>query len=89
MAPWSGTIRFHGDMGGRLGYVPQFARFNRNFPISVFDMVLMGCINAGNYLRRYTREDREKTGAILAKLDLYGKKGRTSPTSPAGNSSGS
>ena len=75
MKPWSGTIRLRGDIEGRLGYVPQFANFNRNFPVSVFDMVLMGCLNAGNYLRRYTGEDREKAGAILAKLGLYDKRG--------------
>jgi zinc transport system ATP-binding protein len=75
MKPWSGTIRLRGDIEGRLGYVPQFANFNRNFPVSVFDMVLMGCLNAGNYLRRYTHGDREKAGAILAKLGLYDKRG--------------
>jgi zinc transport system ATP-binding protein len=74
MAPWSGTIRLCADVGGRLGYVPQFANFNRHFPVSVFDMVLMGCLNAENYLRRYKREDRDKTGAILEKLGLYDKK---------------
>jgi zinc transport system ATP-binding protein len=74
MTPWSGTIRLRGDVGRRLGYVPQFANFNRNFPISVFDMVLMGCLNSENYLRRYTHEDGEKAGVILAKLGLYERK---------------
>jgi zinc transport system ATP-binding protein len=74
MAPWSGTIRLCGDVRGRLGYVPQFANFNRHFPISAFDMVLMGCLNAENYLRRYSHEDLEKAGAILAKLGLYDRK---------------
>ena len=74
LAPWSGTIRFHGETGGRLGYVPQSARFNRTFPISVFDMVLTGCIRGDNYLSRHTREEEEKTGAILEKLALYGKR---------------
>ena len=74
VAPWSGTIRYHGDSGGRLGYVPQFAHFNRNFPISVFDMVLAGCLDARNYLRRYTAENIEKTKAVLANLDLYEKR---------------
>ena len=83
VAPWSGTIRLHGDIGGSLGYVPQFAHFNRNFPISVFDMVLTGCLNAGNYLNRPTPDDREKTAAILAKLNLHGKK-RESITSLSG-----
>jgi len=57
LAPWSGTIRFHGETGGRLGYVPQSARFNRTFPISVFDMVLTGCIRGDNYLSRHTLEE--------------------------------
>lgn len=74
IAPWSGTIRYQGDSGGRLGYVPQFARFNRNFPVSVFDMVLSGCLDARNYLRRHTAEDTEKTKAVLADLDLYEKR---------------
>lgn len=74
LKPWSGTIRFHGETGGRLGYVPQSARFNRTFPISVFDMVLTGCIRGDNYLSRRTREEREKTGAILEKLALYEKR---------------
>lgn len=72
--PWSGTVRFHGEIGGRLGYVPQFAHFNRNFPISVFDMALTGCVNKGNYLRRYTTDNREKTGETLAKLGLFEKR---------------
>ncbi len=74
VTPWNGTIRLHGDIGGSLGYVPQLARFNRIFPISVFDMVLTGCLNAGNYLGRPTSDNREKAAAILAKLNLYGEK---------------
>ncbi|MEI7672337.1 MAG: metal ABC transporter ATP-binding protein [Syntrophales bacterium] len=74
LTPWSGTIRFHRETGGRLGYVPQSARFNRTFPISVFDMVLTGCIRGDNYLSRHTREEAEKTGAILEKLALYKKR---------------
>jgi len=76
IAPWSGTIRYRGDSGGRLGYVPQFARFNRDFPISVFDMALSGRLDGRNYLRRYTKESIEKTKSVLADLDLYEKRGK-------------
>ena len=74
LAPWSGTIRFYGETGGRLGELPHSPPFTRTFPISVFDMVLTGCIRADNYLKRHTREDEEKTGVILEKLALYGKR---------------
>ncbi|MHB8769540.1 MAG: metal ABC transporter ATP-binding protein [Syntrophales bacterium] len=75
ISPWSGTIRFRGDAKGRLGYVPQFANFNRTFPISVLDMVLTGCLNGENYLRPPRKADREKAAAILATLGLFDRKG--------------
>lgn len=74
MPPWSGAIRFADGVRERLGYVPQSANFNRNFPISVFDMVLTGCMQADSYLKRHSRRDYEKTGAIIEKLSLYEKR---------------
>lgn len=29
----------------RIGYVPQFSKFDSNFPVSVLDVVLMGCLS--------------------------------------------
>ena len=63
--PWSGTIRFPRDLSGQIGYVPQFLNFNREFPINVYDTVLLGRLNSTNYFRKYTKEDREITEAIL------------------------
>jgi zinc transport system ATP-binding protein len=74
VTPWSGEIRYAAGVAGRLGYVPQFAHFNRNFPISVFDMVLTGCTGGDNYLQRYSREQRARTAEILAKLGLHEKR---------------
>jgi len=69
--PWSGSIRILRDVAGRLGYVPQFASFNRNFPISAMEMVLTGCISPQNYLKRYTKDDMEKAEVILEKVNLH------------------
>ena len=72
--PWRGLVQLHPDVKERLGYVPQFSGFNRNFPITVSEMVLTGCINSRNVLKRYTAPDREKARAIMEKLNLYEKK---------------
>ncbi len=41
--PWRGTIRrFTSGRAGALGYVPQFARFDADFPLRVRDVIAMG-----------------------------------------------
>jgi len=74
LKPWTGSITFHEDITNRLGYVPQYSSFNKNFPITSLDMVLTGCINSGNFLRKYKKKDIEKAEAILKKVDLYNKR---------------
>lgn len=50
LPPSRGTIRVFGheprDMVGHIGYVPQFAVFDRDFPIQVTDVVLGGLIDS-------------------------------------------
>jgi zinc transport system ATP-binding protein len=72
--PWRGTVSFYQDLNGRMGYVPQFLNFNKDFPSTVYETVLMGRLNAKNYLKKYTHDDREKTNALLDKLALYSKR---------------
>lgn len=70
LQPWKGSIRIAADADGCLGYVPQFSDFNKDFPITVFDTLMTGSVNAENYLRRYDRKCREKAEMVLARLDL-------------------
>ncbi len=74
LEPWDGTITFRKDISERLGYVPQYSTFNKNFPITSLDMVLTGRISSGNFLRKYKKEDIEETEVILKKLNLYDKR---------------
>jgi len=74
LKPWSGTLRFCQDLDGRMGYVPQFINFNKDFPATVYETVLMGRLNVNNYLKKYTVMDREKTDFLLNKLALYSKR---------------
>ncbi|MCC5811161.1 MAG: metal ABC transporter ATP-binding protein [Ectothiorhodospiraceae bacterium] len=69
--PWRGTVRWHRPPGaGRVGYVPQFSTFDRNFPLALEDAVLMGRIGRRGLLRRYNREDRKAVAAMLERLKL-------------------
>jgi len=74
LEPWDGAITFRKDISGRLGYVPQYSTFNKNFPVTSLDMVLTGRISSGNFLRKYKKEDIEETEVILKKLNLYDKR---------------
>jgi zinc transport system ATP-binding protein len=72
--PASGTIEFRlpsgSDPRGRLGYVPQFSTFDRDFPLRLFDMVLMGRLGRRRLLRPYSREDRAAAAATIERLGL-------------------
>jgi zinc transport system ATP-binding protein len=74
--PWSGEVVFHlssgNDPRGRLGYVPQFSTFDRDFPLRIADMVLMGRLGRRSVLRPYSREDRAAAGRAIERLGLTG-----------------
>ncbi len=72
--PWSGSIEYAENVSEKLGYVPQYSGFNKNFPISVFQMVLTGFIDSKNLLKKYTKYQKEKAEIMLDKLNLYSKR---------------
>jgi zinc transport system ATP-binding protein len=76
LRPWSGEVVYHLGSGkdprGRLGYVPQFSTFDKDFPLRVSDMVLMGRLGSRGPLRSYSRDDRAAAGAALDRLGLRG-----------------
>ena len=49
-----------------IGYMPQLSDFDREFPISVLEVVLSGLQGRRGFRSPYTREDREKAMALLA-----------------------
>ena len=76
LEPDAGNVRVFGETPRRarrrVGYVPQHARFEREFPASVEDLVLTGRLGRVGLVRRYGEEDREKTRAALADLEMTG-----------------
>ncbi len=59
-----------------IGYVPQSSSFDRNFPITVWDVVLMGRLAKRGYFKNYTKEDKELASESLYKIDMYNLKDR-------------
>lgn len=71
LLPHSGTIEFLGALEGRhhIGYMPQQNQFDKNFPISVAELVLSG-LQSSKGVRRYGREDKLKVIATLEQLGI-------------------
>jgi zinc transport system ATP-binding protein len=74
--PWSGEVVYNlpsgHDSRGRLGYVPQFSTFDRDFPLRIADIVLMGRLGRRRLLRPYSREDRAAAERTIDRLGLAG-----------------
>jgi len=61
LRPLKGTIRILGKPPeherGRIGYVPQQADLDQNFPISVMDVVLIGRLGRSSTVWKYGKDD--------------------------------
>lgn len=56
-----------------IGYVPQSIHFDRDFPISVEEVVMMGALRKMNWLGRYPSEVKIKLKRALEKVGLSHK----------------
>ncbi len=56
-----------------IGYVPQSLKFDRDFPISVFEVVLMGCLKKIRWLGKDSAEVKEQVLQSLEKVGLTHK----------------
>lgn len=70
LTPDSGEISWSATAGAnKIGYVPQFANFEREFPLSVREVVLMGRMD-GRLWQRASSQDKDMTADILRNLGL-------------------
>lgn len=69
LRPWSGEVTYRLSRR-RLGYVPQFSTFDKDFPLRVADVVLMGRLSGRGLLLPYSREDRARAAEALERLGL-------------------
>ena len=74
LEPTRGTVTVFGhtpEQGRKyVGYVPQFSLFDRDFPISVWDVVLMGRVGHMKRFRGYSEEDKRRTHDALEIVEM-------------------
>lgn len=54
-----------------IGYVPQHNLFDREFPISVGEVVLMGRYGRAGLVKRYSEGDKDAASRVLKTVGMY------------------
>jgi zinc transport system ATP-binding protein len=74
LKPDRGEVRLYGkppqEADVVIGYVPQETGHNLDFPITVFDVVLMGVLHRRNIWRRYDKTLKQKAFEALEKVQM-------------------
>ena len=74
ITPISGTIHFSESMtsGGvhRIGYLPQINNIDRQFPITVFDVVRSGLMSRKRLMGRYSAEENESALHLIEEMGI-------------------
>lgn len=77
LKPVSGTVQINRSVGkGAVGYLPQQTQIQRNFPVSVMEVVLSGFLNDMHFRPFYKKKEKQEAGRHLEHLgiaDLAGK----------------
>lgn len=70
-SPIRGEIQFCGDVSQKeIGYLPQQTIVQRDFPASVREIVLSGCLSRTGFRPFYTRQEKELAGEMMKKLGI-------------------
>ena len=80
MKPSRGKVTVMGQSPERgrkfIGYISQFNLFDRDFPISVFDVVLMGRYSKTGLFHRYSEDDKRTAIEVLKAVEMLDYKDR-------------
>ena len=74
--PSSGSIRFFGKpiqaVRRRVAYIPQRSSVDWDFPITAFDLVLMGCYGRLGWLKWVSKAEKAAAWDALQRVDMEG-----------------
>jgi zinc transport system ATP-binding protein len=80
LEPGAGEIRVFGVAPRlarkRIGYMPQYSRFDPEFPVTVMDVVLMGRLGHAPKVGPFRRIDKEVARSALGEVSCGGLSGR-------------
>jgi zinc transport system ATP-binding protein len=68
--PTSGKISLDGAKTNGIGYLPQQAVVQMDFPASVYEVVLSGCVNRMGPFSFHSRKDRARAEANMERLEI-------------------
>ena len=66
--PLRGKILLDGLSAGEIGYLPQQTQIQKDFPASVKEIVLSGCLARKKFLPFYSAEDKKISGKYVCYL---------------------
>jgi zinc transport system ATP-binding protein len=76
LSPNEGDIHIFGkapkSARTQIGYVPQVHKCDREFPITVLELVLLGALSAQSLFGSYSKETKKKALEIIEELGLSG-----------------
>ncbi|MDR2267596.1 MAG: ABC transporter ATP-binding protein [Christensenellaceae bacterium] len=71
MRHYTGHVHFPMNRKLRVGYLPQQTQVSKDFPASVFETVLSGCVNRRPKLLFYNKSDKALADENLKKLGIF------------------
>lgn len=70
MKPVSGKIAYSGIAQNEIGYLPQQTTTQKDFPASVYEVVLSGCLSRSGMLPFYSKKDKQRVDENMARLEI-------------------
>lgn len=72
--PRGGEICYEGLKPDEIGYLPQQSAAQRDFPASVWEVVLSGCLNRRGLRPYYSREEKRRAVDAMRRMDILDHK---------------
>ncbi len=68
--PSAGHVTFRGVGSHEIGYLPQQTRIQKDFPASVYEVVLSGCLNGLGWRFFYSKKEKEMAEKNMEALGI-------------------